>query len=92
VHIYTYSSQYEDAGRAKEINKIGKEVFAACQGKLVAFHFGHASHSFVSPCPRSFIFNARLHLVRALLYTEKQEINKYVTESWKLSVALQGIQ
>jgi len=68
------------------------EVIAACQGKLVACHFSHTGHRFASPFSRPFTFSIRLHLLRILLYAEKQEINIYVTEGWKLRTALQGIQ
>jgi hypothetical protein len=51
-------------------------VISTFQGKLVALHFGHASHSFISPCPRPFNFPVSPYLLHALLYTEKQEINK----------------
>jgi hypothetical protein len=77
MQIYTYSSQYKDVVRAKEI-KIFMEVIAACQGKLFSCHFCHTGHRIASPCPRPFTFSVRLHLLRTQLYTEKQEINIYI--------------
>ena len=44
------SSQYRDAGLAKEIKKkIGTAVNAAFQGNLSACSFGHACHTLTSP-------------------------------------------
>ena len=49
IYIYTYSSQYRDAGLAKEIKIIGTALYAVCQGNLAMCHFVHACHRFVSP-------------------------------------------
>jgi hypothetical protein len=48
VYVSTCSLQYRDAGRAKEIKKIGTAVNAACQGNLSACHFGHARRKYAS--------------------------------------------
>jgi len=49
TYIYTYSSQYRDAGLAKEIKIIGTALYAVCQGNLAMCHFGIACHRLVSP-------------------------------------------
>jgi len=49
AYVYTCSSQYRDAGRKKQINKIGTTLNAACQGNLSTCHFEHAYHGFCSP-------------------------------------------
>jgi hypothetical protein len=52
IYIYIYSSQYSDAGRAKEIakkKKTGIEMNTACQGNLSACHFRNSSRRFVNP-------------------------------------------
>ena len=48
MYIYTYSSQYRDAGEAKEMKIIGTALYAACRGNLSMCHFGHTCHRFVS--------------------------------------------
>jgi hypothetical protein len=53
--MYTYSSQYRDAGLAKEIKIIGTALYAVCQGNLSMCHSGHAHHRFVSPGVDHFI-------------------------------------
>ena len=60
MYIYTYSSQYGDAGRAKERKKNRRAVNAACQERISASHFGYASHSFVSP---ALVQSYHLHLL-----------------------------
>jgi len=47
VYIYTRHSQYGNAGFATAIKRIGSAVKAACQGRLPAYHFGHACHRFI---------------------------------------------
>jgi hypothetical protein len=48
MYIYTYTSQYRKAGRAKGI-KTETAVNAACPGNLPTGHFGYACQRFVSP-------------------------------------------
>jgi len=48
VYLAAYSSQYRDAGRAREI-KIETAVSAACKGILPSCHFGHVCRRFVRP-------------------------------------------
>jgi hypothetical protein len=54
AYIYTYSLQYRDDGRAKEIKNIGAAVNAACQGNLSSCHWfnspGIISQSVLSAC------------------------------------------
>jgi len=48
TYVYTYSSQYGDAGKTKEI-KSGATVNAACHGILSACHVGLAFRRFGIP-------------------------------------------
>lgn len=46
LYIHTRHSQYRDVGCATAVKTIGIAVKAACQGRLPAYHFGHACHKF----------------------------------------------
>ena len=51
VYIHTYRSQDRDAGLSEEVKKKKKRraLNSACQRNLLACHFGHTRHMFISP-------------------------------------------
>ena len=44
--LYTRHSQYGDAAFATAVKTVGIAEKAGCQGRLPAYHFGHACHKF----------------------------------------------